>query len=125
MRKASKGKKNGPGLVPNPTGTLFEQIREVMRFHHYSLRTEKTYCAWIRRYLVFHRARDRSGPTRGWRHPKELGAAEVASFLSHLAVAGVQESVSRIWRIPRFSNKVGGFGRRPSFTVMNTRVPER
>jgi hypothetical protein len=31
-------------LVPNPKGKLFDQVREVMRFHHYSLRTEKTYC---------------------------------------------------------------------------------
>jgi hypothetical protein len=75
-------------LVPNPKGKLFDQIREVLRFHHYSIRTEKTYCQWIRRYLVFHRAADRNGPAKGWRHPAEMGAAEVAAFLSHLAVAG-------------------------------------
>ena len=60
MRKASREKR--PMLVPNPKGKLFDQIREVMRFHHYSIRTEKTYCQWIRRYLAFQRASIGSGP---------------------------------------------------------------
>ena len=30
-------------LIPNPKARLREQVREVMRFHHYSLRTEKAY----------------------------------------------------------------------------------
>jgi integron integrase len=72
-------------LLPNPKARLFDQISEVMRFHHYSLRTERAYCQWIRRYLEFHRASDRSGPAKGWRHPRDLGTAEVRSFLTHLA----------------------------------------
>ncbi len=86
MRKASEHKR--AVLVPNPKAKLFDQLREVMRFHHYSLRTEKTYAQWIRRYLAFHRQSDRSGPDGGWRHPRGLGAPEVASFLSHLATVG-------------------------------------
>jgi site-specific recombinase XerD len=42
---------------------------------HYSLRTEKVYVGWIRRFVLFH----------GKRHPAEMGAEEVSSFLSHLA----------------------------------------
>lgn len=84
MRKASKEKR--AVLVPNPQAKLSEQVCEVMRFHHYSHRTEKTYQQWIHRFLVFHRRPDRSGPDRGWRHPREMGAREVASFLAHLAV---------------------------------------
>jgi site-specific recombinase XerD len=57
-----------------------------MRFHHYSYRTEKTYQQWIRRFLLFHRRPDRSDPDRGWRHPRDLGGPEIASFLAHLAV---------------------------------------
>ena len=75
-------------LVPNPKAKLAEQVREVMRFHHYSYRTEKTYQQWIHRFLLFHRKADRSGPGRGWRHPRDMGAQDVASFLAHLAVAG-------------------------------------
>src|SRR6266581_1387872 len=64
-------------FIPNPKSRLFDQVREVLRFHHYSLRTEKAYLHWMRRYLVFHR-RPTPGPSEegngkgGWRHPKEM-----------------------------------------------------
>jgi integron integrase len=93
-------------LVPNPKARLFDQAREVMRFHHYSIRTEKTYIQWIRRFLAFHRiptgasgqsagqedgtalTGSGAGPSRtgGWRHPRDMGSAEVTAFLTHLAV---------------------------------------
>ncbi len=60
MRKASR--KARALLVPNPRAKLRDQVREVMRFHHYSYRTEKTYWQWVRRYLVFHR-RPTPGPS--------------------------------------------------------------
>jgi integron integrase len=75
-------------LTPNPKAPLREQVREVLRFHHYSLRTEKAYWQWVRRYLAFHRSPDHSGRQKGWRHPREMGAAEVAKFLAHLALKG-------------------------------------
>ena len=34
-------------LIPNPKARLREQVREVMRFHHYSLRTEEAYWQWV------------------------------------------------------------------------------
>ncbi len=48
-----------------------------MRLNHYSLRTEKSYIDWIKRYIWHH----------GKRHPKDMGAEEVEAFLTHLAVA--------------------------------------
>jgi integron integrase len=45
---------------------------------HYSIRTEQAYCDWIKRFVIFH----------GKRHPSELCAAEVESFLTSLAVEG-------------------------------------
>ena len=48
-----------------------------MRFKHYSLRTEQVYWQWIRRFILYH----------GKRHPREMAAAEVRVFLSHLASA--------------------------------------
>ncbi|MDP2976481.1 MAG: phage integrase N-terminal SAM-like domain-containing protein [Anaerolineales bacterium] len=42
----------------------------------YSLRTEQTYIAWVRRYILFHNKR----------HPREMGATEINQFTSHLAV---------------------------------------
>ena len=62
-------------LVPNPKLRLREQLREVMRFKHYSVRTEETYWHWIRQFILFH----------GKRHPRELGDAQVHQFLTHLA----------------------------------------
>ena len=42
-------------LQPNPKLPLRQQVHEVMRFFHYSDRTEATYWQWIIRYLRFHR----------------------------------------------------------------------
>jgi len=67
-------------VVPSPKLKLLEQVREVMRLRHYSIRTEQSYCDWIRRYVRFHRMRSRA----------ELipGAAKVEQLLSDLAVNG-------------------------------------
>lgn len=63
--------------------TLLNQVRRLCRRLHLSIRTEEAYCGWIERFLRFHR--DRSGE---WRHPAEMGSAEVNEYLSHLAVEG-------------------------------------
>ena len=62
------------GSVSKPR--LREQVRAVMRLHHYSIRTEKAYWYWIRYFIRFHKLR----------HPAEMGAVEVNAFLSWLAV---------------------------------------
>lgn len=43
---------------------------------HYSIRTERTYLTWIKRYIYFH----------GKRHPEDLGSKHIERFLTHLAV---------------------------------------
>jgi integron integrase len=55
---------------------LLDRVRDMLRVKHYSIRTEKTYVSWIRRYILFHDKR----------HPEEMGAREIATFLTHLAV---------------------------------------
>ena len=57
---------------------LLEQVRQLLRLRHYSLRTEEAYLAWIRRYILFH----------GKRHPRDLGESDVSAFLSSLATDG-------------------------------------
>ena len=37
------------------TPKLLDRVRQVMRLHHYSLHTERTYVDWIKRYVHFHR----------------------------------------------------------------------
>jgi len=54
------------------------EVRGKLRYKHYSLRTEKSYIGWIKRFILFHHKR----------HPAEMGAAEVTAFLSHLATHG-------------------------------------
>ncbi len=61
-----------------PKPRLFDEVRTRLRVKHYSLRTEKVYLGWIRRFILF----------SGKRHPRELGAAEIEAFLSQLAVQG-------------------------------------
>jgi len=56
---------------------LLDQVRAAIRTRHYSLRTEQTYCYWVRFFIH----------QQGMRHPKDMGAAEVEAFLSYLAVA--------------------------------------
>src|ERR1019366_5469224 len=67
-------------VIANPKSKLLDQLREVLRVKHYSLRTEEAYGQWVRRYLKFHR--DATGT---WIHPRELGPADVVAFLNHLA----------------------------------------
>ena len=67
-------------IVPNPKLKLLDQVCEVMRLKHYSIRTERCYCDWIRRYIRFHHMRSR----------EDLQGAEtkIEQFLSDLAVNG-------------------------------------
>jgi integron integrase len=54
---------------------LLGQMRERLRYLHYSLRTEQNYLYWVRWFIRFH----------GLRHPRELGKPEVEAFLTMLA----------------------------------------
>ena len=54
---------------------LLDQVREKIRYKHYSIRTEEAYVDWIKRYVFFHDKR----------HPETMGAVEIEQFLSHLA----------------------------------------
>jgi integron integrase len=55
---------------------LLEQMRDMLRTQHYSIRTENVYVEWARRFILFHHRR----------HPKEMGVPEVEAFLTHLAL---------------------------------------
>ncbi len=67
---SAQGSSRPPGLL--------QVTRDKLRLKHYSLRTERSYLGWIRRFIRFYAAR----------HPREMGATEVEAFLSHLAVDG-------------------------------------
>lgn len=82
MKTASAASYGKARFIPNSKLRLKEQVAEVCRFRHFSMRTEQAYWNWIRRYILFHQKR----------HPREMGASEVRSFLSDLAVRGAVAS---------------------------------
>ena len=57
---------------------LLAEVRAVARMRHLSHKTEDVYHNFIKRYILFHEKR----------HPKDMGAAEISQFLTHLAVDG-------------------------------------
>src|SRR6266536_105058 len=61
-----------------PKSPLLQQVREVLRLRHYSIRTEEPYVLAIRRFIIYHRKR----------HPREMGVDEIRQYLSHLATDG-------------------------------------
>ena len=54
---------------------LLDKVRETALLKHLSIRTEKAYLQWIKRFILFHHKR----------HPMELGENEIRSFLTYLA----------------------------------------
>jgi integron integrase len=60
-----------------PAGThLLDQVRRAIRTLHYSRRTERAYVYWTQRYATYYVGRQ----------AVQMGADEIRSFLSHLAV---------------------------------------
>jgi integron integrase len=58
---------------------LLDQLREVLRYKHYSLRTEQAYLYWVRFFVRWH------GRDGQMRHPRDMGAGELRAFLGMLA----------------------------------------
>ena len=54
---------------------LLDQVHAQMRVRRYSLKTERAYVGWIKRYTIFNNKQ----------HPTVLGPARISHFLSHLA----------------------------------------
>ena len=66
--------KRHPFLPHLKSTKLMDQVRERIRYLHYSLRTEDSYVYWVRAFIRFH----------GIRHPATMGSAGVEAFLSGL-----------------------------------------
>ena len=72
MSNNAKPSERDAGTPPK----LLDQVRDRLRVKHYSIRTERAYVGWIKRYIIFH----------GKRHPSEMGKLELEAFLTSLAV---------------------------------------
>ncbi len=78
---------NKPKFRPDPKLKLMDQVRQVLRYHHYAYRTEQTYCSWIVRFLKFYKFKI---------HPLNMGKKEIETYLSFLAThASVSASTQR------------------------------
>ena len=69
-----------PDWVPPRSVKLLDQVRERVRYLHYSLQTEKAYVYWAKAFVLW-AARSHDG----FRHPREMGQTEVEGFLTMLA----------------------------------------
>ena len=57
---------------------LLDQIRERIRYLHYSLQTEKVYLYWARFFIRWH------GRAGQMRHPRDMDKAEVEALVTML-----------------------------------------
>ena len=78
---------SGPPEPPKPR--LLDLVRHGIETRHYSRRTEKAYIHWIKCYIFFH----------GKLHPAEMGATEIAAFLTSLdrGPSGVRSPADRMF----------------------------
>lgn len=68
-----------PGTPVLRSTRLLDQVRERIRYLHYSLQTEKAYLHWVRFFIRWH------GRDGAMRHPRDMGVVEVEAFLTMLA----------------------------------------
>ncbi|MBF0377812.1 MAG: phage integrase N-terminal SAM-like domain-containing protein [Desulfamplus sp.] len=59
---------------------IMDEIHDVMRIHHYSIHTERSYCDWIKRYIHFHKMKSQDDLNGG--------EAKIEQFLTYLAIDG-------------------------------------
>ena len=79
-RPRAAARPDASAAAPTPPGEmrLLDRVRWHLRIKRYSIRTEKAYLDWVRRFILFHQKR----------HPAQMGEEEIAAFLSHLAIEG-------------------------------------
>ncbi|MBK6568191.1 MAG: phage integrase N-terminal SAM-like domain-containing protein [Burkholderiales bacterium] len=68
-----------PDAPPLHSARLLDQLRERIRYLHYSLSTEQVYVYWVRFFIRW------SGRGGSMRHPRDIGAPGVEAFLTMLA----------------------------------------
>ena len=73
--RRTPGTERSAGLPPLHSVKILDQLRERVRYMHYSRNTEQAYVYWCRAFIRWHQLR----------HPAEMGQPEVEAFLSYLA----------------------------------------
>lgn len=78
-------------LPPLRSVKVLDQLRERIRYLHYSLRTEQAYVHWVRAFIRFH----------GVRHPATLGSRallqRLAAVRGRLSLCADQAAAAKWW----------------------------
>ena len=69
-----------PGAPPLQSARLLDQVRERIRYLHYSLKTEKAYLYWVRFFIRWSATKP-----GGMRHPRDMSTHDLEAFLSMMA----------------------------------------
>ena len=72
LRPIASTTKPPPGRQPK----LPDRVRDALRSHHDSRRTEQGCCQWVKQYIFSHTIR----------HPADMPEPEISSFLTHLTL---------------------------------------
>ncbi len=67
---------------------LLDQVRDKIRVLHYSIRTEETYLAWIRRFIRFHNLRRVAGAKRVFERAPGIASGSEAAISGHCLSGG-------------------------------------
>ena len=87
QQTAAFARHSSEALPPLQSLKLLDQLRERIRYLHYSRSTEENYVYWCRFFIRW----------AGKRHPKDMGKKEVEGFLTFLAVErNVSASTHRV-----------------------------
>ena len=60
---------------------LLDEMRRMMRRRRYSIRTEKSYCSWVKRYVLYHQLRNRDDLIDGEKKIEAFQGAELIGFI--------------------------------------------
>jgi len=88
-------------IMNHPQLKLLGRVRLRIRIKGYSIRTEKSYVSWIKRFILFHNKR----------HPNEMGKVEIEAFLSYIVSFAPALTNRTAGYVTRSSGSVGGGSR--------------
>ena len=81
MKKWKNKGQDNIQFKPNPDLKLMDQVREVLRYHHYAYRTEQSYCQSILRYIRFY-----GTSTKGVKHKGGQSTKGVRSLIYYFII---------------------------------------
>ncbi len=91
-----------PGKPPLQSTRVLDQVRERIRYLHYSLSTEKRYLYWVRFFIRWH------GRAGKMIHPGEMGVAQVKALFDVLVMERNLTSVTheQVTHVLRFLDQL-------------------